>query len=190
VAGKQADHLCPPWIAFLLLANPLRRLHHTPGSVLGPYISEGMTVLEPGPGMGFFTREAARLVGPRGRVVAVDVQPRMLEVLRRRVQRAGFLDRLETRRAESTSLGIQDLKGDVDFALVFAMAHEVPEPARFFGEVCSALKSGGRTLLSEPSWHVGKEQFAALLSHAQSAGLRIESRPPIPFNRTALLVKD
>jgi len=50
-----------------------------------------MTVLEPGPGMGFFPLEALQMVGSNGRVVAVDVQPKMLEVLRRRARRAGFL---------------------------------------------------------------------------------------------------
>jgi SAM-dependent methyltransferase len=189
VARKQADHLCPPWIGYFLLANPLRRLHHTAESVLGPWIAEGMTVLEPGPGMGFFTLEAARLVGPRGRVIAVDVQQRMLDVLRRRVQRAGFLDRLETRLARDKDLGIDDLACSVDFALVFAMAHEVPEPARFFAQAIAALRPGGRMLLSEPSWHVAETHFARLRDEALAAGLRVESVPEIRFNRSVLLVK-
>jgi cyclopropane fatty-acyl-phospholipid synthase-like methyltransferase len=189
MARKQADHLCPPWIGYLLLVNPLRRLHHTAESVLSPHVKAGMTVLEPGPGMGFFTLEAARLVGPSGRVIAVDLQPRMLEVLRRRVQRAGLLDRLETRLAEERDLRIQDLKGNVDFALVLAMAHEVPEPSRFFAQVSAALKPGGRMLLSEPAWHVAEKHFASLRAQAQEAGLQTESLPVIRFNRSVLLVK-
>jgi ubiquinone/menaquinone biosynthesis C-methylase UbiE len=47
-----------------------------------------MTVLEPGPGMGAFTLELARLVGSSGRVVAVDVQSKMLDGLKRRAKRA------------------------------------------------------------------------------------------------------
>jgi tRNA A58 N-methylase Trm61 len=50
------------------LVNPLRRLVHAPLALLRPYVKEGMTVLEPGPGMGFFTLDLARLVGPTGRV--------------------------------------------------------------------------------------------------------------------------
>jgi tRNA A58 N-methylase Trm61 len=49
--------------------------------ILEPCGQQGMTVLEPGPGMGFFTTELARMVGPQGRVVAIDVQPRMLKGL-------------------------------------------------------------------------------------------------------------
>jgi len=58
-----------------------------PEKVVAPYVREGMIVLEPGPGMGFFTLEIARLVGPSGRVVAVDIQPHMLSRLKRRAAR-------------------------------------------------------------------------------------------------------
>jgi len=96
VSRKHADHVCPPFIGYFLLANPLRRLLYTPSSVVGAYVSEGMTVIEPGPGMGFFTLELARLVGPSGRVVALDIQPKMLKVIAQRAERADLLglDRL------------------------------------------------------------------------------------------------
>ena len=55
-----------------------------------------MTVLEPGLGMGFFTLEIARLVSPSGRVVAVDVQRRMIEGLKRRARKTGLFDRIDS----------------------------------------------------------------------------------------------
>ena len=75
-----AQRVCPWWIGYLL-ASPLRRLLQDPAAILGPYVAEGMTVLEPGPGMGFFTLDIARKLGPCGRVIAVDVEPRMIERL-------------------------------------------------------------------------------------------------------------
>ena len=69
-----------------------------------------MVVLEPGCGMGFFTLELARRVGKPGRVVAVDLQPKMLDGLRRRAKRAGLLDRLDIRRTEVDTLGVADLR--------------------------------------------------------------------------------
>ena len=57
------------------------QLAHDPARILAPFVRTGMTVFEPGPGMGFFTFELARLVGPTGRVSAVDVQPKMIEAL-------------------------------------------------------------------------------------------------------------
>ena len=189
MAHEQADHVCPSWIGYFLLANPLRRLLYTAKSILTPYLSEGMTVLEPGPGMGFFTLEAARLVGPKGRVVAVDIQAKMLEVLRRRAQRAGLLERLDTRLIKENDLAIQDLKRKVDFVLAFAMVHEVPDATKFFSDTSAALKIGGRMLFAEPSGHVSEEHFASLLVQAQEAGLRPESLPAIRWSRSALLAK-
>jgi ubiquinone/menaquinone biosynthesis C-methylase UbiE len=63
-----------------------------------------MTVLEPGPGMGFFTLELARRVGDAGRVVAVDIQPKMLSVLQRRAAKTGLQNRIETRLGRRNSM--------------------------------------------------------------------------------------
>lgn len=80
-----------------------------PVKVVAPYVREGMTVLEPGPDMGFFTLELARLVGPSGRVIAVDIQPRMLSRLKRRAARAGLIQRVDAHSTLPHSLGIPDL---------------------------------------------------------------------------------
>jgi len=72
-----SKRVCPWWLGYLL-ASPIRRLLHNPTRILTPFVRPGMTVLEPGPGMGYFTLELARLVGTSGRVVAVDVQPKMI----------------------------------------------------------------------------------------------------------------
>jgi predicted methyltransferase len=61
-----AKRVCPWWIGYLLL-SPLRRLGQDPAKILAPYVREGMTVFEPGAGMGYFTLELARRVGPSGR---------------------------------------------------------------------------------------------------------------------------
>jgi len=189
VPRHEADHLCPPWIGCFLADNPLRRLLYTPRSLLAGLVSEGMTVVEPGPGMGFFSLEMARLAGPGGRVIAVDVQPKMLESLRRRAGRAALLDRMELRLSDGKSLGIRDLAGKVDFALAFAMVHEVRDPAKFFVEIAEALTPGGKVLFSEPAWHVAEELFRRELDAATAAGLVVESRPSIRISRSALLLK-
>jgi SAM-dependent methyltransferase len=148
-----------------------------------------MTVLEPGPAMGFFTLELARLVGPSGRVVAVDLQAKMLEALARRARKRGLAERIETRLATADALGIADLAGRADFALVFAMAHEVSDPARLFADVAAALRSGGRLLFDEPKTPVSEAQFAESLRLLVAHGLRVEARPAIRTSRAAVLVK-
>lgn len=178
--------VCPWWLG-PLLASPLRRLLQDPARILAPHVREGMTVLEPGPGMGFFTLEAARRVGTQGRVVAVDLQQRMLDGLRRRAARAGLLPRIELRLATEASLGVEDLAGKVDLALAFAMVHELPDPGRFFEEVRRALAPGGLLLLAEPTGHVSGADFEATLALAERAGLRRGPGPAVARSLTALL---
>jgi tRNA A58 N-methylase Trm61 len=180
--------VCPWWLGYVL-ASPVRRLFQDPAAIVKPYIREGMTVLEPGPGMGFFTVELARQVGARGRVIAVDIQPRMIGGLKRRLAKAGLLERTDTRLAPSDSLGLQDLQGKVDFALAMAVVHEMPSSSRFFAEVAQAMKPGATLLLAEPSGHVKKDAFDAELQDAAAAGFEVVSRPAIPRSQAALLRK-
>jgi SAM-dependent methyltransferase len=148
-----------------------------------------MTVLEPGPGMGFFTLALARLVGPSGRVVAVDVQPKMIERLKRRAAKAGLLDRVDARVAPAESMGITHLQGSADFTLAFAVVHEFPDADRFFAEVAAASKPGATILLAEPSGHVKAAAFDSELQAAATAGLRLVDRPSIRHSHAALLKK-
>lgn len=181
-----APRICPWWLG-PLLANPIRRLIYHPAKILAPYVREGMTVLEPGPGMGFFTLELARLVGRSGRVVAVDVQARMIEGLKRRASKAGLLERVDARLAAPDSMGVTDLAGAVDFALAFAVVHELPAANSFFIEVAQALKPGAYLLLAEPTGHVNAVRFGTELQAATQAGLEVADRLSIRFSHAALL---
>lgn len=181
-------HVCPWWWG-PVLANPLRRWLEDPAHILSPHLRPGMTVMEPGPGMGFFTLELARLTGPTGRVVAVDLQPRMLAGLKRRAKKAGLEERIETRVAEPERLGVDDLKEKIDFVLAFAMVHELPSPQSFFNEVAPCLKPGGCMLLAEPKGHVTEDSFTRQVKAAEEAGLIAAERPAIKRNMAVVMKK-
>jgi ubiquinone/menaquinone biosynthesis C-methylase UbiE len=183
------EHVCPLWLGHLIALAP-RRLIHDPAKILGPFVSEAMTVLEPGPGVGFFTLDLARLVGPAGKVVAVDVQQAMLDAIRRKADKAKLTDRIELRLAGSGTMNLGDLGATVDFVLAFAMVHEVPDRATFLRELAAAVRPGGRILVAEPILHVTKREFAETLAQAQSAGLRVDTRPAIRLSHAAVLVRD
>ena len=180
--------VCPWWLGYFLISS-LRRWWQDPHAILAPHVRSGMTVLEPGPGMGFFSLELARLVGVQGRVVAVELQPKMLAVLRRRATNAGLASRFDFRQAVAETLGVSDLTGQVDFALAFAIVHELPDSPRFFAENHAALKPGGHLLLCEPAGHVSKRAFAATVAVAEGSGLRVEQQPAPPRGMSALLVR-
>ena len=183
-----AKRVCPWWLGYLL-ASRWRKFLQNPGQILEPYVREGMTVVEPGPGMGFFTLELARRVGGFGRVVVVDIQPKMLERLKRRAEKAGFLDRLDVRLAQPESMNLDNLRGQADFALGFAVVHEMPSAESFFTQTAQSLKPGGSLLLAEPTWHVSAGQFEEQLAVAARAGLRVVDRPVVPLSHAALLRK-
>ena len=65
-----SKRVCPWWLGYILV-SPLRRLLLNPRELLAPYVKAGMTVLEPGPGMGFFTIELA----PHGRSERSSYRP-------------------------------------------------------------------------------------------------------------------
>lgn len=182
------QRVCPWWLGYFL-ASPLRRFLENPVTVLKPYVCEGMTVLEPGPGMGFFTLELARLVGPSGRIIAVDVQEKMLNGLKRRARRANLLDRIDARLVPANSMQIDDLAGKVDFTLAYAMVHEMPAPGPFFAEVASASRSGARMLVVEPSGHVSPRDFDEEITRAKAAGFKLLERPKFSRRHAAVLEK-
>jgi ubiquinone/menaquinone biosynthesis C-methylase UbiE len=184
-----SNRVCPWWLGYVL-ASPVRRwLGQNPFHIVAPYVREGMTVLEPGPGMGFFTIPLAQLVGASGRVIAVDLQRKMIDGLKKKAARAKVLDRIECRVCSSDSLELNDVAGSVDFALAFAMVHELPDAERFFSEIARALKPQGYLLLAEPRGHVDELKFEAELKSAAGFYLRVEQKPEITRSHTALLIK-
>ena len=183
-----ARRVCPIWVGYLLL-NPLRKLLENPDKLLAPYVDEGMTVLEPGCGMGFFTLSLARMVGPTGKVVSMDVQPKMLSVLRRRGEKAGLLNRIELRLVASDGLGVKDLAGAVDLVAALHMVHEVPDQALFFAEVREAIKPDGKLLVIEPKGHVSQTQFEQTVITAEKVGFKAEISAVKLGGRGALLVR-
>ncbi|TFH43073.1 MAG: methyltransferase type 11, partial [Chrysiogenales bacterium] len=93
---KGKTHVCPWWLGFFL-ASPLRKLFQNPEKILGPHVREGMTLVDVGSGMGFFSLPMARMAGPGGRVICFDVQEKMLRHLARRAAGAGLSGIIETR---------------------------------------------------------------------------------------------
>jgi ubiquinone/menaquinone biosynthesis C-methylase UbiE len=163
-------HVVPWWLG-PLLASPIRRLLENPERLVAPLVRPGDKVLEVGPGMGFFTLPLARAVGEQGRVVCVDVQPRMLQGLSRRLEKRGLAGRVVVRQCGKDALGVGDLDGTMDLVLAIHVVHEMHAPGVALQEMARALRSGGRLLLVEPAGHCPERVFRAELDWAARAGL-------------------
>jgi ubiquinone/menaquinone biosynthesis C-methylase UbiE len=113
-------------------------------SALG--IQAGQTVCDLGCGNGFHTLQLARLVGPGGRVLAVDIQPEMLRLLQKRARDAGVAN-------IEPILGLpHDPKlpeGKLDLILLVDVYHDFSHPEHMLRAMRRALKREGRIALVE-----------------------------------------
>jgi SAM-dependent methyltransferase len=184
-------HRCPWWLGWVLI-NPIRQLLEDPQRLVIPLVEPRRTVLEIGPGMGFFTVPIAKHLGPQGRIYCVDVQAKMLAHLHRRLQRRGLADRVELRQCQSTDLGIADLANSVDLAMLVHVLHEVEDPRTTMRDVAATLRPKGKLLLVEPPGHVDAGLFQAELAIARECGLSPIEPCPVAASRrrmTAVLVR-
>ena len=183
-----ANRVCPVWMGYFL-SCPLRKIFQNPKKILSPYVKEGMTVLDFGSAMGFFSLPLCEMVGLQGRVICVDIQQKMIESLRKRASKAGLLERIETRICTSNSFDLDDLEDKIDFVLASAVIHEVPEPAILFSKIYKIMKSTGKFLVIEPSGHVSGKNFDNTILNARKSGFIVVDRPIVRKSHAALLEK-
>jgi len=168
------------------LDNRFRRLLQNPRKILGPYIEEGMTVLDLGCGPGFFSIEIAQMVGKSGRVIASDLQEGMLQKLKDKIKGTGLEKRITLHKCQKDRI---DVSENVDFVLAFYMVHEVQNKEEFFIEIASVLKPNGQVLIVEPPFHVSKTAFEETIRIARSAGFKPADRPKVLLSKTVILKK-
>ena len=145
-----------------------------------------MTAIDIGCGMGYFSIAMAKIVGETGKIISVDVQQQMLEILIKRAKKAGVANRITTFLCNEKDIGIND---NVDFALTFWMVHETPDEFNFLKQVHSILKPSGKLLLTEPKGHVTFTEFEKILFITQKLGFKLIERPIITLSYAAILEK-
>lgn len=184
---KINNRVCPWWLGYFLLI-PIRKFGHNPDKILGGHIREGMNVLDFGSAMGYFSLPLAKMTGDKGSVYCVDIQEKMLEKLQKRANKAGVGQIIKPRLVGKT-YNTGELQDKIDFAMLFAVAHEVPDKEKLFADLYAMLKTGGKVLFAEPKGHVSPEEFEKSLQLAQSAGFRTTEDKPMPKGLSAFLIK-
>jgi len=109
-------------------------------------IKPGQTVCDLGCGNGFYTVELARMVGPRGTVYAVDIQPQMLRMLAERAAAEGLRN---IRPVLSTPIDPRLPAGELDVVLCVDVYHEFSHPEAMLARIRESLADGGRLVLAE-----------------------------------------
>src|SRR6202011_6214240 len=109
-------------------------------------LAKGDVVADIGAGAGNFTWRMAERVGPGGKVFASDIQPRMLELLKKNVGARGLNNVVPV-------LGVEDdpklPAGALDLALLVDVYHEFSKPQKMLARIREALKPSGRMILLE-----------------------------------------
>jgi len=109
-------------------------------------IKKGDVVADVGAGVGYFTWRMAERVGPAGKVYANDIQPHMLERLKKNIASRGLTNVVPV-------LGADDdpklPAGKLDLELLVDVYHEFSKPREMLAKLREALKPSGRLILLE-----------------------------------------
>ncbi len=108
-------------------------------------IPKGASVADIGAGSGYMTVRLSRRVGPGGKVYANDLQPQMLEMLRRRLARA----RIDNVTLVQGEVDDPKLPDSVDLELLVDVYHEFSQPQAMLRHLRDALRPKGRLVLLE-----------------------------------------
>jgi predicted methyltransferase len=129
------------------LERPDREEEEQPTLVLEALqLKGGETVVDFGAGSGYYTFKLARLVGPHGTVLAVDVEPKMLEFIRKRAARENLTN---VGLLQSSPMDPRLPVNRVDLVLMVDVYHELEFPYEVMRKMLTALKPGGRVALVE-----------------------------------------
>ena len=159
-----------------VLDNFFRRFIQNPQKIVGEYINKGDIVVDLGCGPGYFSIDMAKMVGESGRVIAVDLQPEMLEKVEKKAKKFNLSKRITLHNCPHDQIGLgKDVTAD--FVLAFYMVHETPSHIKFLQEVKTFLKKGGKCLIVEPTFHVSKKNFQKVMQDAENVGFIVLGTP-------------
>lgn len=135
------------WHGAVWLTRPERAQEEQTDKLLSALkIKPGQTVCDLGCGNGYYTLELARMVGPKGKVLAVDIQQEMLHLLDLRVKEAGLTN---VEPIPSTPIDPRLPPASCDLILVVDVYHEFGYPEQMLAALHKALKPDGRLVLVE-----------------------------------------
>jgi len=109
-------------------------------------LQEGDVVLDLGSGVGIDLMLAAKLVGPSGRAIGIDMTDEMIAKARKNITAGGFTN-IEVRKGIIEELPVED--ASIDWVISNCVINLSPEKARVFAEIARVLRPGGQMLVSD-----------------------------------------
>ncbi len=162
------------FVCFSLL-EPIIRIFGLPKRVIRPFerfVKDGYVVADVGCASGYFTLRLAELVGPEGKVYAVDLNKKCIRALEKKVEKGGYRN-IESHASSAADLSfIED--SSVDFVLASGLLCSMPHDRELFvSEMKRILKPTGHAYVSlgagPPLGFMGQEEWEKMLK-----GFRVE----------------
>jgi precorrin-6B methylase 2 len=109
-------------------------------------LQPGMVIADVGAGTGYLSRRMAPLVMPGGKIIALDLQPEMVNMLQTGVKRSG-LSQIEVKLSMVDDIKLP--KNSLDMAIMVDVYHELAFPYEVMSSIMQALKPRGRIVFVE-----------------------------------------
>ncbi|MDH4299849.1 MAG: class I SAM-dependent methyltransferase [Dehalococcoidia bacterium] len=150
---RQKDQKKLKWSDWLFLRrppaflDPIRRLFEPPKKLVGPYVKDGQVVADLGCGSGYYTLALAELVGPKGKVYAVDLGKSCIRALEKKARKGGYRN-IEAHASSASDVSFIKDKS-VDFVLANGLLCSMAEHRKeVVNEIKRILKRKGQAYLS------------------------------------------
>ena len=144
--GREIAHVMGPG-GIIWLERSERETEEKPQLVIDALeIQPGQTIADLGAGSGYYSFRIAPLVGPTGKVLAIDIEPTMLDVIAQRASREHVAN-IATVRSSARDPNLAP--HSVDLLFMVDVYHELEYPYEVMSRVREALKPGGRVALVE-----------------------------------------
>ena len=176
--------VCPLRFAGMLDSR-IRKHFHNPNKILKPFINKNMTALDIGCGSGLFSLEIAELLEGTGKVICVDMQEGMLDIIRNKISGKSIEKTIVLHKCTQYNI---NLKEKVDFVLMFYMVHEVPNKENMFSEVLPLINKDGLIMIVEPGI-LPKNEFNRTISIVKNYGFEEYRILKIPLSKGIVLKK-
>ncbi|MYG02637.1 MAG: class I SAM-dependent methyltransferase [Acidobacteriia bacterium] len=168
------------WVYADWLTRPERQREEQPDRLVNSLdIQPGATVVDLGAGVGYFTWRLASKVGPAGKVIAVEIQQEMLDMLAVNLRERG-IENVEPVLATPQNPRLPPAA--VDLVLLVDVYHELAHPALTLAHIRRSLKPAGRLVIVEyrksqpelPIHPLHKMSVAEVRSEVEPAGFDLE----------------
>ncbi len=145
-------------------------------------LKPGMQVADIGAGTGYYARRMAPLVGPSGQVLAVEIQPEMIEMLSAMAKKEGITN---IKPVLSTVDDVKLPEASIDLAIMVDVYHELEFPFEVMESIVRALKPGGRVVYVEYRAEDPKVPIKALHKMSEAQVRKEASQHALAYERTA-----